>query len=154
STSFDLGTSGGNTQASGIFLPMMNPVASSATLSLQNTSDTMNIAFSGSSGTTTLTYPLAILQYQSQNNYWIQQTYYYEDGGVFLTQTNGSVCRVAPPISFANANSTYIVAITPITLIGAGSMGGNGPVRVDSRLKTLQAPTQGTEYWVNTSVTV
>ena len=57
STSFDLGTGGGNTQASGIFLPMMNPIASSATLSLQNTSDTMNITFSGSSGTTTLTYP-------------------------------------------------------------------------------------------------
>ena len=56
---------------------------------------------------------------------------------------NGSVCRVAPPISFVNANSTYIVAITPITLNGVGSMGGNGPVRVDSRLKTLQAPTPG-----------
>jgi hypothetical protein len=154
STSFDLGTGGGDTQAGGLFLPMMNPIASSATLSLLNTSDTMNITYSGPSGTYTLTYPMTILQYQSQNNYWIQQTYYYEDGGVFLTQTNGSVCRVAPPISFANANTTYIVSITPITLIGAGSIGGNGPVRADSRLITLQPPTTGTEYWVNTSVTV
>ena len=154
STSFDLGTGGGNTQASGLFLPMMNPIASAATLSLVNTPDTLNVTYSGTSGTTTLTYPMTILQYQSQNNYWIQQTYYYEDGGVFLTQINGSVCRVAPPISFVNANSTYLVEITPITLNGFGSIGGNGPVRVDSRLMTLAAPVTGTEYWVNTSVSV
>jgi hypothetical protein len=154
STSFDLGTGGGNTQASGLFLPMMNPIASAATLSLVNTSDTLNVTYSGPSGTTTLTYPMTILQYQSQNNYWIQQTYYYEDGGVFLTQINGSVCRVAPPISFVNANSAYLVEITPITLNGVGSIGGNGPVRVDSRLMTLAAPITGTEYWVNTSVSV
>ncbi|MGB7789043.1 hypothetical protein [Methanoregula sp.] len=154
STSIDLGTGGGDTQASGLFLPMMNPIPSSATLSILNTSDTLNVTYSGPSGTNTLTYPLTILQYQSQNNYWIQQTYYYEDGGVFLTQLNGSVCRVAPPISFVNANSVYLVEITPITLNGIGSMGGNGPVRVDSRLMTLAPPATGAEYWVNTSVTV
>jgi hypothetical protein len=154
STSFDLGTGGGDTQAGGLFLPMMNPIASSATLSLLNTSDYMTITYSGPLGTNTSTYPMTILQYQSQNNYWLQQTYYYEDGGVFLTQLNGSVCRVAPPISFANGTSNDLVTITPITLNGVGSMGGNGPVRVDTRLMTLQAPITGTEYWVNTSVFV
>ena len=155
STSMNLGNGGGDTQASGLFLPMTNPVASSATLSLQNTGDSMTITSFGPSGITTNTYTMTILQYQSQNNYWIQQTYYYEDGGVFLNQLNGSVCRVAPPISFVNnSDTTYTVAVTPITLNGAGSMGGNGPVRVDTRLKTLQAPVTGKVYWVNTSVSV
>jgi hypothetical protein len=155
STSFDLGTGGGNTQASGFFLPMINPIASSATMSLLNTGDTMTIVSNGPSGINNTVYNMTILQYQSQNNYWIQQTYYYEDGGVFLTQLNGSVCRVAPPISFVNnSDTTYTVAITPITLNGVSNIGGNGPVRVDTRLKTIQAPITGKVYWVNTSVSV
>ncbi len=155
STSMDLGTGGGDTQASGLFLPMMNPIPSSATLSLLNTGDSMTITSYGPSGATSNTYNMTILQYQSQNNYWIQQTYYYQDGGVFLNQLNGSVCRVSPPISFVNnSDQSYSVTITPITLNGVGSMGGNGPVRVDTRLKTLQAPVQNNIYWVNTSVSV
>jgi hypothetical protein len=156
STSMNLGTGGGNTQAGGLFLPMMNPVGSSATLSVSDNGDNMNISSFGPGDATVQynQYNMTILQYQSVNNYWIQQTYYYQDGGVFLTQLNGSVCRVAPPISFVNNTNTYSVTITPITLNGVASIGGNGPVRVDSRLKTLKAPVLSTEYWVNTSVTV
>lgn len=156
STSMNLGTGGGNTQATGLFLPMLNPIASSATLAVQDTGDTMTITSDDpTNGVSKNTYRMTMLQYQSQNNYWIQQTYYYQDGGVFLTQINGSVCRVSPPISFVNnSDTTYTVAITPITLNGVSSMGGNGPVRVDSRLKMLQGPLQNKSYWVNTSVSV
>jgi hypothetical protein len=155
STSINLGTGGGNTEAGGLFLPMMNPIASSGTLSLPSTTDNITITSFGPSGPTSNTYNMTTLQYQSANNYWIQQTYYYQDGGIFLTQINGSVCRVSPPISFMNnSDQTYTVTIIPITLNGVGSMGGNGPVRVDTRLKTLQPPITGKVYWVNTSVSV
>ena len=157
STSMNLGTGGGDTQVSGLFLPMMNPIASSAVLSVQDTGDTLNITTSppSSSGDTVYSYKMSMLRYQSLNNYWIQQSYYYQDGGVFLTQENGSTCRVSPPISFVNNSDwTYSVSITPITLNGAGSMGGNGPVRVDTRLKARPAPIIEKKYWVNTSVTV
>ena len=156
SSSMNLGTGGGNTQATGLFLPMLNPIASSATLSVQDTGDTMSITSDDPvNGVTVNTYRMTMLQYQSQNNYWLQQTYYYQDGGVFLSQINGSVCRVSPPISFVNnSDKTYTVTIAPITLNGVSSMGGNGPVRVDSRLKTLQSQLQNKTYWVNTSVSV
>jgi hypothetical protein len=155
STSMNLGTGGGNTEVSGLFLPMMNPIASSAVLSIQDTGDILNISYNGPSGSGFNTYKMSMLKYQSMNNYWIQQAYYYQDGGVFLTQVNGSVCRVAPPVSFVNnSGMSCSVAITPIILNGAGSMGGSGPVRVDTRLKARPDPVIGQVYWVNTSVTV
>jgi hypothetical protein len=147
STSFNLGTGGGNTQASGLFLPMMKPVASSGILSLTNGGDWLNITTTNSAGTPAhYNYSIGKMAYQSQNNYWIQQTYYYQTGGVFLAQDTGSTTRVSPPISIINSSAgatsavdfTTSVNIAPITLDGGASIGGNGPVRVDSRLKSNQ----------------
>jgi hypothetical protein len=156
STSMNLGTGGGNTQAGGLFLPLLNPVASSAVLSVADNGDTMTINATGPNGDLILPpYKMSRLQYQSQNYYWIQQTYYYQDGGVFLTQENGSTCRVSPPVSFGNnGGTTNSVYITPIQLYGSGSMGGNGPVRVDTRLKPVQSPITGSYASVNLSVNV
>jgi len=146
STSFNLGTGGGNTQASGLFLPLLKPIASSAVLSLTNSGDWMNITTRSSTGTPeSNNYSIGKIEYQSQNNYWIQQKYYYQTGGVFLAQDNGATTRVAPPISIVNSSSgaseigafNCSVVIAPITLNGGASIGGNGPVRVDSRLKTI-----------------
>jgi hypothetical protein len=157
STSINLGTGGGNTQAAGLFLPLMHPVSSSATLSVKDNGDILNITSygPGDPAPQSTVYTMSALEYQSQNNYWIQQKYYYQDGGVFLSQLNGSTCRVAPPISFVmNSDKTTSVRITPITLDNTGSMGGNGPVRVDTRIKNLQAAQTTPEYWVSTCVTV
>lgn len=157
STSMNLGTGGGDTQVSGLFLPMMNPISSSATLTVIDRGDEMTITSFGPGDTSPISknYTLSVLEYQSQNNYWLQQKYYYQTGGVFLSQLNGSTCRISPPISFVNnSDLTDTVTIIPITLDGTGSIGGSGPVRVDSRLKTLPPPDTGTKYWVNTSVSV
>lgn len=155
STSFNLGTGGGNTQVGGLFMPMMNPVSSSATMTVRDTGETLTISSNGDSGAESTTYTMSALEYQSLNNYWIQQKYYYQDGGVFLTQQNGSTCRVSPPISFINnSDKTAAVVIVPITLDNTGSMGGNGPVRVDTRLRSLSANTSVTKYWVTTCVSV
>jgi hypothetical protein len=157
STSINLGTGGGNTQASGLFLPMLNPIASSGVLAVKDNGDTMTVRYDSPGGVITKTYPMNILEYKSQNYYWIQQAYYYQSGGVFLSQDNGSTCRVSPPISFVNNSvTTKSVIIIPIQLYGVGSMGGNGPVRVDTRLRNLNlsemVDVQNT--WVNTSVSV
>ena len=144
STSFNLGTGGGSTQAGGMFLPMMKPLGSPATLSIVNSGDWMNITTTGSTGgVDRYDSSISKMVYQSQNYYWIQQTYYYQAGGVFLSQDNGATTRVSPPISIINssAGTTRPTAFTvsfiaaPITLDGGASIGGNGPVRVDSRLK-------------------
>ncbi len=163
STSFNLGTGGGNTEASGLFLPMLKPIASSATLSVKNNGDTMNISSLGGSTNMNVNNSMGILEYQSQNYYWLQQRYYYQTGGVFLAQDYGSTTRISPPISLLNSSKgaasmndfTATVVIAPITLDGGASIAGNGPVRVDSRLKTL-SPQLGPEkkYWVNISVKV
>ncbi len=96
STSMNLGTGGGNTQAGGLFLPLLNPLPSSAVLAVKDIGDQMTITSDGPAGSVSQTYNMTILEYQSQNYYWVQQTYYYQSGGVFLSQLNGSTCRVPP----------------------------------------------------------
>jgi hypothetical protein len=163
STSFTLGTGGGNTAASGVFLSFLKPIASSATISILNTTDTFDIDSSSYHGSAADTgeFPLNMtgLEYRSSNNYWIQQRYVYQLGGVFLYQEYGSTARVSPLISIVKAaNNSVIVQVVPVQLIGGGSMGGNGPVRVDTRQIS-----PGTKYniysdpyfanaWVNLSV--
>ncbi len=155
STSFNLGTSGGNAQAGGLFIPMLQPIASSASLAIYNTNESINITTYSSSTPVYQQFPMNSLQYQSQNYYWIQQTYKYQDGGVFLTQDNATICRISPPISIVNnSDSTLTVDITPINLYGGGIIAGNGPVRVDTRLRSLQSTQNSKYYGVNLSVNV
>ena len=157
STSFNLGTGGGNTQAGGLFIPLINPIASSAMLTVKDPGDYLTINSSSAPAPTVVN--MSILEYQAMNNYWIQQRYYYQTGGVFLSQDNGSVCRVSPSFTIAKANNGTVdvaaVNLVPIRVLGGSSIGGKGPVRVDSqvrtptRIATLQANT-----WANISVDV
>ena len=102
---------------------------------------------------------IPVLQYSSNNNYWIQQNYYYQFGGVFLSQSDGVTNLISPLISFTNsANNSVVVNIVPVQVIGGGSMSGNGPVRVDTRQRILPTYNISTDYylqntWVNLSFT-
>jgi len=158
STSFNLGTGEGSSQSSGLFLWLLNPVSSSGTISIQNPGDSITVM--SSSGTNQTFYP-GRMSYISNNNYWIQQTYYYETGGVFLSQlNNASVCRVSPPFSIAMANNggsqVATVNLVMVNLVGGGSVSGNGPVRVDSMIQTppQQIAVLQPNAWVNISVNV
>ncbi len=52
---------------------------------------------------------LGSLEYRGQNNYWIPQTYYYQMGGVFLTQSDGNITYKLPPgISLHYVNDPVI----------------------------------------------
>jgi len=150
STSFNLGTGGGYTQAGGLFLPLLKPQASSATLSVIADGDTF--AVRSSSNPAGITYPMNRLEYRSSNYYWIQQRYYYQLGGVFVAQDDGNAVRLSPGLSIVNnSDNTVAVYVVPVQVTGGGSIGGNGPVRVDSRLRPLQNPTV---YQINSFVNI
>ncbi|WP_440949441.1 hypothetical protein [Methanosphaerula subterraneus] len=149
STSFDLGTAGGNTQAGGVFLSFMKPQGSPALMSAGKTDldGTLRILASTNNNNTTsqkelATIPMGSLSYQSQNVYWIQQTYYYQMGGIFLNQSDGGSIVAAPavavyPIVENGTDASYTipkVSIAGLNISGRGSIGGTGPLRVDTRL--------------------
>jgi hypothetical protein len=55
-----------------------------------------------------------------------------------------------------SANKSVVVNIVPVQIVGGGSMSGNGPVRVDTRQRTLPKYNLSTNYylqntWVNLS---
>lgn len=164
STSFDLGTGGGNTQAGGVFLSFMKPQGSPALMSVgqSNLDGTLTIiADTGDPNKPVFnrSIPMGALAYQSQNNYWIQQTYYYQMGGVFLNQSDGASVVAAPALSVYNVTVpgdgiTYTmpkVCIAGLRILGRGSIGGTGPLRIDTRLTENIVDTTNEQY---TSVTV
>ena len=165
STSFPIGTLGGNTQVAGLQIPMMQPIGSIAQVSLNSTGDTITVSGSSSQNDTTVTsqFPLAMtsLSYQSYNNYWIQQQLYYQMGGVFLSQTDGVTNRIAPPISiYPSTSNTTSVNIVLVQLDGSRTISGSGNVRVDTRLRSLPQYNISTNVsyfqnkWVSISVNV
>jgi hypothetical protein len=164
STSLNLGTEGGNTQVGGFFLFMLQPVSSSATLSVNTTGDTFDIDSNSSIQTpksALVDFPINItaLEYRSYNHYWIQQKYSYQLGGVFLSQDDGVTNRILPLISFIKADdNSVVVTIAPVQVVGGGSLSGNGPARVDTRQRILpKYNISSGQYtinsWVNLSVT-
>ncbi|MFA4875981.1 MAG: hypothetical protein WC586_01080 [Methanoregula sp.] len=163
STSFNLGTGGGNTESGGLYLTMLSPVSSYATITVNNTMDTFDIDSSSYHPvrSTLVDFPMNIttFEYTSHNNYWIEQKYSYQLGGVFLTQPDGIANRISPLISVANiANNSVVVNVAPVQLVGGGSLSGNGPARVDTRERTRPKFNISTDpyisnTWVNLSVT-
>jgi hypothetical protein len=163
STSFNLGTAGSSTQAGGLFIYMLEPVSSSATLLINTTGDTFDISsssYDGSAGDKG-EFPINItsLEYRSNNYYWIQQRYSYQMGGVFVTQDDGIANRISPLISFINAaNNSVVVNIAPVQVVGGGTLSGKGPARVDTRMRILPKYNISSDpyllnTWVNLSVT-
>src|SRR5271157_812172 len=88
----------------------------------------------------TLTYsvPLDSLEYSTNNNYWIPQTYYYQMGGVFLSQTDGITYKLPPELTFAyngNGNITTTIVVLAYDPTDSGTIGGNSPAQVLTVLK-------------------
>ncbi len=136
SNSIMLGSQGGATNSGGLFLALMKPFGSSGTISLNEDGERLEIR--NSTGVV-LNENIASIRYEAGNNYWIQQTYYYQMGGVFLKQNEGTVNRVAPLISFSSdggVNSAVIVIIRINNeLLETAAINGQGPVRIDTAFK-------------------
>jgi hypothetical protein len=86
---------------------------------------------------------LGSVEFQSGNNYFIQQNYYYQMGGVFLQQTDGMVNKIAPSIGLsANVDNITKVKINEIIILGDGIIGGTTPIQVETQLTDTIQPVQ------------
>ena len=86
--------------------------------------------------------PLGSIEYRAQNNYWIPQDYYYQMGGVFLSQVEGNVSYKLPPeISFTNDSVHDLVSVNINALSfnpdNRGLIGGNSPVQIKTKLESI-----------------
>jgi hypothetical protein len=73
-------------------------------------------------------YPLGILQYESDNAYFVDQTYIYEGGAVILSQDEGEAVISSPSFSATN-NTNHIFNITVVDIkeiLGKSSVSGYG----------------------------
>jgi hypothetical protein len=78
--------------------------------------------------------PMGSLEYRSNNYYWIQQNYYYQNGAVFLEQPDdGSVVKTMPSITLTNLAGILKVQVTDIVITPPSqSLGGTGSAEVTS----------------------
>jgi len=77
------------------------------------------------------------LEYDAENEYWIQQDYYYQMGGVFLEQDDGNIVKVPPAITFSQSNGIPYVKINQVLLSGSGVIEGTSPVQVTSSVSDI-----------------
>jgi len=105
-------------------------------------------------GKSPVTIPLGSLTYRSSNNYWVDQTWTYQMGAIFLSQEEGTTVRVAPPLSLSNTNGNATVCITPVNITGSAYLAGSGPVRIETRLRDMPPYENltGNFPWVNISI--
>ena len=104
---------------------------------------------------------LGALQYDVLNNYWIPQTYYYQNGGVFLQQDNGTSVKLPPTIIFSYNATTKITGVKiielPFEASNAGNLGGNNPAQVRTQVTRIQnlpySRTYNNTKWINLSIT-
>ncbi len=76
--------------------------------------------------------------YQGNNYYWIPQRYSYQNGAIFLSQTDGLVVRVLPVIALTTVNNTPRVSVTSIRITGLeDSVSGTSPVQVVTRVTNI-----------------
>jgi len=86
--------------------------------------------------------PLGSIEYRSDNKYWISQTYYYQMGGVFLSQVDGITTYKLPPEISASYNYTSQISTININALsinsptGGSIVGGNSPVQIKTTLMT------------------
>ena len=164
STSYQLGTLGGYSSGGGITMPLLSPIGSTAKIALNmresNLQRVENFTITTNATSVPGNYPINFtmgkLAYISDNNYWIQQTYYYQMGGVFLKQDDGITARVSPVLSiYKVGDSQATIRMAAIALRGGGEIGGGTPVRVDTRLMEMPAYKVTSDVeWVNLTVDV
>ncbi len=162
STTLDLGTRGGYSQGGMGDISLLTPLASGGSVGINQRNERVLVTVgSNPEGViivkTLADYDPGSLEFQSDNNYWIDQNYYYQLGGVFLEQESGSTARVMPPLTIArygtDAGYTAKVDFTIIRLNGRQLISGTGPVRIDTNLNN-GGITVSPDYEAITNVTI
>jgi len=144
STAFDLGTDSAATGGRAFSLPILTPAGSGGTVSVKSGGANLTIAPAGKEP---VTIPLGSLTYRSSNNYWVDQTWTYQGGAVFLSQEGGTTVRVGPSIAVAKTRDGNItLTIAPISLEGSAEIAGSGPVRVETRMRWSDSSSLDGDY--------
>ena len=156
STAFDLGTGAAATGGGGFVLPILSPAGSGGRVLV--TEGGANLTVTAQNGEEISTpiqdLPLGSLTYLSSNNYWVDQTWIYQMGAVFLSQEGGTTVRVGPSIAIAKTKDDNItLTVAPISLEGSGTIAGSGPVRVETRMRWGNSSSVETYDRVNLTVT-
>ena len=149
STAFDLGTGAAATGGGGFVLPILSPAGSGGAVSVTEGGANLTIE---AEGRDPVTIPLGNLTYQSSNNYWVDQTWIYQMGAVFLSQDGGTTVRVGPSIAVARAGENTTLTIAPIRLEGSDMIAGSGPVRVETRMRWGNSSSVEAYDWVNLTI--
>ncbi|WP_067072127.1 DUF7289 family protein [Methanoculleus horonobensis] len=144
STAFDLGTGSAATGGSAFALPILAPAGSGGTVSVKSGGANLTIAPEGGSP---MTVPLGSLSYTSSNHYWVDQTWTYQGGAIFLSQGEAATVRVGPSIAAAKTEDGNItLTVAPISLEGSAGTAGSGPVRVETRMRWSEPSTLSGTY--------
>ncbi|HUK38578.1 MAG TPA: DUF2341 domain-containing protein [Methanomicrobiales archaeon] len=104
------------------------------------------------------TQALGSIEFRSNNVFYTPQTYYYQLGGVFLEQQDGSTNEIPPAITFSMVNSSPVVNIGEI-LVQSGVSGinvsGSGPITITSAVTDIVSTpfiSGNNTRWVNISI--
>ncbi len=160
STTLDMGTGGGYSQGGMGDIALLTPLSSGGSVGINQRNETITVTIGSNTGEVMLIVDGApgSLEYKSDNNYWIDQNYYYQLGGVFLEQDSGSTVRVMPPLTIARygtgAGYTAKVDFTIIRLNGEQLISGEGPVRIDTNLNSNGISGESYDAITNVSIAV
>lgn len=143
STAFDLGTDSAATGGRAFSFPILTPAGSGGTVSVKSGGASLKIE----AGEKSATVPLGSLTYTSSNRYWVDQTWTYQMGAVFLSQDGGTTVRIGPSIAAAKtANDNIALSVVPIRLDGSATVAGSGPVRIETRMRWSNPSSLDGEY--------
>jgi hypothetical protein len=104
-----------------------------------NVTATVSALYNYQSQSYTYSVPLGSLEYSTYNNYWISQTYYYQMGGVFLSQIDGITYQLPPEITFTNnGNGNITINIVAIAYDpnASGYISGSSATQIWTSLKS------------------
>jgi len=138
STAFDLGTGAPATGGTAFSFPILTPAGSGGTVRVREGGANLTVTAQKEGeeiSTLIQDLPLGNLTYTSSNHYWVDQTWTYQMGAVFLSQDGGATVRVGPSIAVAKREDDNItLTVAPISLEGSDMIAGSGPVRIETRM--------------------
>jgi len=151
STAFDLGTGAPATAGTVFALPILTPAGSGGTVSVRDGGAklTITVQEDEEAEETPLIQDLLLgsLSYRSSNNYWVEQTWTYQMGAIFLSQEGGTAVRVGPSIAVAKTKDENVsLTVAPVRLEGSDMIAGSGPVRVETRMRKSDPPILDVRY--------
>ncbi len=93
----------------------------------------------GDSSSSTIQHPLGAINYQSENAYFVDQTYMYQGGSVILSQASGEAVISSPSFSATNYTTMHVFNISVVDIRevpGKTSVSGYGTYSVRTNYST------------------